>query len=139
MRPYAAVAVVFLLAGCTSAPTVGTSLHIAYGGSRAPLDATVQADLGAHPASHYYQAQNLQPPTFYTAFDQVVQWAEASGVALNVSHASFGFFLAQIDHAPATGSSSYWALTVNGTMSQVGMDQVHVVGGSHITWTLSSF
>jgi hypothetical protein len=127
------------LAGCAQpASPAASSLRIDYAGKLPSLDATVEAAAGSHPAAEQRAAHNAPTPPFYTAFDQIEQWSAAAHVPVEASYsASFGFFLAKVAGLPASASEAYWSLSVNGTASQVGMEQVPVVAGSRITWTLT--
>jgi hypothetical protein len=127
-----------LVAGCASSPAASSTITIDFGGSPATVTATILAGDGAYPAQALYQANGVTHPAYYSAFDQLMQWSRQSGVKVEASHASFGFFLSKIDGRP-TASNQYWSLSVNGTVSDVGMDQVKVVDGSRITWKVDSF
>lgn len=126
------------LAGCAE-PKLGTSsLHVDYAGRLPAVDANVAIATGALPAAAQRAANNAPAPPFYTAFDQLQQWSGEANVPIEVSYsASFGFFLSRIAGQPASSSEAYWSLSVNGTESQVGMEQVRVADGSRIAWTLT--
>jgi Domain of unknown function (DUF4430) len=140
MKPALLLCLVLLtLSGCSAPAATVSMIRIDSAGHAPAIDGNLPLDPASHPASRYYAQFSVAVPDHYTAFDQLVQWADTYSVPLNVSHASFGFFLAQIDHWPVPGAHSYWALSVNGTMSDVGMAQVKVVDGSRIAWTLTSY
>jgi hypothetical protein len=146
MKPLPALLATLLvavaLAGCTqtAATTVTTTLHVDFAGARPAVDAAVKADLLSHPASSLYGAHHAAVPAFYTAFDQLVQWSHESGVPVEADYSpQFGFFLSTIDGKPSDSPNAFWALSVNGTESPVGMDQVRIAAGSRISWTLASY
>jgi hypothetical protein len=125
------------LAGCAAAPATST-LHIDYASHLPAVDATVKASPASHPANSLREPNHAPTPPFYTALDQLQQWSSDSGVTIEVSYsASLGFFLAKLEGLPASSSEAYWSLAVNGTESQVGMEQVRVVDGSRVSWTLT--
>jgi hypothetical protein len=126
------------LAGCTQAGPAVSTLHIDYGSALPSVDATLQMASGSHPAAAQRAAHGAPTPPFFSAFDQIEQWSAESHVPVEASYsASLGFFLAKVGGLPQSASSAYWSLTVNGTESQVGMEQVTVVAGSRIAWTLT--
>ncbi|HEX2066595.1 MAG TPA: DUF4430 domain-containing protein, partial [Candidatus Thermoplasmatota archaeon] len=125
------------LAGCAD-PAFSSTLHIDFGGHRPTVDAAVEASPGDRPAASLRAAHGAPTPPFYTALDQVQQWSDVAQVPIEVSYsASFGFFLAKVDGLPASSSQAFWSLSVNGTESQVGMEQVPVTAGTRIAWTLT--
>ncbi|HUR64658.1 MAG TPA: DUF4430 domain-containing protein [Candidatus Thermoplasmatota archaeon] len=128
---------VTLLAGCAK-PGASSTLHVDFANQQPPVQSTVAFDPGAHPAAAQRAAHSAPTPAFYTAFDQLTQWSAAAGVPIEVSYSgSFGFFLAKVSGLPASSSDAFWSLSVNGTEAQVGMEQVRVVEGSRISWTLT--
>lgn len=102
-----------------------------------PSDADLP--VGERAAESFYGA--AAHPPFYSAFDQLVQWASTLRHDLKVGPpTSFGFCLDRIDGVPAPGGCEqgavgYWNLKVNGVDSMVGMDQVEVKPGDTVTWT----
>ncbi|MEA3142754.1 MAG: hypothetical protein QOG31_78 [Thermoplasmata archaeon] len=128
---------VTLLAGCAK-PGASSTLHIDFADQQPLIQSTVAFDPGAHPAAAQRAAHDAPTPAFYTAFDQLTQWSTTAGVPVEVSYSdSFGFFLAKVSGLPASSSDAFWSLSVNGTEAQVGMEQVRVVEGSRISWTLT--
>ncbi|HUR61493.1 MAG TPA: DUF4430 domain-containing protein [Candidatus Thermoplasmatota archaeon] len=136
----ATLAVLTVLSGCAGTGGSGahSSLRLDFGALHPAVDADIAADLGSHPASALRKGHGVADPAAYTALDQLAQWAGGAGVPLNVSYSqSFGFFLSQVDGLPADPSSAFWSLAVDGSESQVGMDQVRIVDGLRIQWTLT--
>ncbi|MEA3203173.1 MAG: hypothetical protein QOI63_848, partial [Thermoplasmata archaeon] len=112
-------------------------LHLDYGTAFPAVDTAVIVAAGSHPAAAERTAHGAPTPPFFSAFDQLEQWSVESHVPVEVSYSSsFGFFLAKVSGLPHA-SEAYWSLAVNGTTSQVGMEQVPVVAGSRIAWTLT--
>jgi len=125
------------LAGCTSATTHTSTLRVDYGGTPATVQVSVDVDASSHPAASLRSAHGASSPAFYTALDQLAQWSRSAHVPIEVTSSSYGLFLSSIDGLPRAASDAYWSLVVNGTESQVGMEEVHVGAGSRITWTLT--
>lgn len=133
-----------MLAGCTSDSAQGLATHLAvdYGaGGPVPVAAVIGLDPAGRPAQALYDTNHATHPAFYSALDQLEQWAHDSGHSVEATYSQgFGdFFIAHIDNLPATGSSSYWSLSVNGTASEIGVGQVALHGGERISWALTAY
>jgi hypothetical protein len=130
-----------LLSGCSSGSgghLAQTTLEFDFAGQGTDVSDTVSADLDSRPLEARYEADGDSHPDFYSAHDQLVQWAEETGTAIEVQHSQYGYFLARVDGVPADGNAYYWSMAVNGTTWLEGMSSVAMHDGTRITWTLTA-
>lgn len=132
-RPNALLALlltVTALAGCSADAEASTRIVIDFPEPHADVDDRVLvADL---------QTDGLDVAP--NARHQLLVWSVATGTDVDIREFSFGHCLDAIDHIPPTpgcdpGAAGYWALSLNGEPSQVGMDDVLVRDGDVVTWT----
>ncbi|MCA1819461.1 MAG: hypothetical protein ABR562_06740 [Thermoplasmatota archaeon] len=129
-----------LLAGCStpSAPAAETtSITVAFSDSAQ----TARLPFGPHAAQSHYDGTSATHPAFYSAFDQLAQWAGAGHTLKLEPPTQYGFCLDRIDDRPAPGGCEggavgYWNLAVDGANATLGMDQVELRPGDSVVWTL---
>lgn len=129
-----------LLAGCSSSgPT--THLRVDFGGVPPTADADLPFDPASRPADAYYKRSGMNHSA-YTAFDQLVQWADATHTPVEIQSFSWGDCLGRIAGVPAIAScdvnaTAYWILNVNGADAMEGMGTYVLRAGDRVTWTLT--
>lgn len=124
--PVAAILLVLpclALAGCASDGGT-TSIAIDFAAGHEDLQGTVALDADGA----------------ITAYEQLLAWSDAAGIPVAVRSFSFGPCVDSIDGLPTTpgcspGAEAYWSLSVDGAVSDVGMDAIELNDGSKVTWT----
>lgn len=134
---------VLALAGCTDDGSVTTRLEIRFGGEKEDAAYKVRSDLDSRPTAAMYERDGIPHPDAYTVHDQLEDWSrQTRKTYATTSYQDTGFgagyFLTGLDGVDAEGSSSYWALTVDGQESATGMGEATLSAGSVVVWTLTS-
>lgn len=133
-RPNALLALlltVTALAGCSDDGEAATRIVIDFPAPHADVDDQV-------PLAASQEAAGADLAV--NARHQLLAWSLATGTDVDIREFSFGHCLDAIDHVPPTpgcdpGAAGYWALSLNGEASQVGMDEVVLDAGDVVTWT----
>ncbi|HJQ93689.1 MAG TPA: DUF4430 domain-containing protein [Candidatus Thermoplasmatota archaeon] len=128
------------MAGCAETGSdAQTSLQVRFGGHSADLDSMVDADLGSRPTASRYESDGVPHPDGFTAHDQLEAWAQTghtyNATAYQDTGFGAGYFLTDIDGVAADGATAFWALSVNGQESSVGMSEAVLHDGDTVTWT----
>jgi hypothetical protein len=128
-----------LLAGCTEGPKlVTTHLDVDFADQGQDLQLTIDANLASRPAQGLYASKGASNPAHYSALDQLAQAQREGRLTFNATYdARFGFYLNDINGVAPQGT--YWALSVDGAMSEKGMGEVALRDGTRVTWTLTAF
>jgi hypothetical protein len=126
-------------AGCADTGTATTTLQVRFDGMAADLDAAVDSDLTSRPTAQQSAADGIPHPDGYTAHDQLEDWSRARGQSYTAQsfNGSFGagYFLTSLAGVTADGATAYWALSINGQASDVGMSEALLRDGDTVTWT----
>lgn len=141
---FAPVLVLLLVpfAGCSDDGAATTRLEIRFAGKAADVATDVSSDLSSRPTQPLYDEAGIAHADGYTAHDQLWDWKTAAGsdVEAESFNGSFGagFFLVSVAGVEADGTEAYWALSINGQESSVGMSDVVLHDGDTVTWTYTS-
>jgi hypothetical protein len=129
------------LAGCT-AGSATTHLEVHFAGKADDVSADVRSDLSSRPTAERYKADRIPHPDGYSAHDQLEDWAkqEKGAYTATAFNSSFGagYFLDSISGVATDGASAYWALAINGLVSDVGMSEALLKDGDVVTWTYTA-
>ena len=127
------------LAGCAETDLAVTHVAVAFAGQAEDVTDEVRADLSSRPTADRYAQDGIPHPDGFTAHDQLEAWSRASGTPYEASsfNSSFGagYFLTSIAGVTADGTTAYWALSINGQASDVGMSEAILAEGDSVTWT----
>lgn len=130
---------VLATAGCADTGTATTSLQVRFDGMAPDFDADVDSDFASRPTAQRYAADGIPHPGGYTAHDQLEDWSQATGqpYVAESFNGSFGagYFLTALAGVTADGATAYWALSINGEASAVGMSEAILRNGDVVTWT----
>lgn len=129
------------LAGCTDVSSEATIIIEFSGQNRGvhDLETRVLFDPSDRPSATAYEGKDIAHPDVYTIHDLLIDWNGAHAVDLSYFD-GLGYTLDSLFavHSDFQGACWYWAVHVNGELSQTGISTTPVADGDVITLTYTN-